>query len=554
MAVRYTRTKMPEKRISELLVSPFAALAILAVLCHGIQIFCDYKIWDGWLVADWQRTMRYDAMWRQYSEAGAPQQYLVHRFFTLFGSGVWRYKLASVIAYYITACGCYYLTIRTGFLKRQAALITSAFMLTCPGVMTLGEAALFPYVLGTLASVLAACAAVHSEVKSGIAHVGWRLLSIGLFFLGMTYYAMVVFYLAFFLLFVWFLWRREPSGSFRDFAKLVATRADYLLVPLVFWIARIRLMPTHGYYAGYNTPKLDPANFAEAYGSLFTKYLPGHFAELVSNPLVVLLVMVAGVLLARRWPLREPCSWRRLLGMGGVGIFLILLGCFPYACVKRTFDAATYSSNASQLIPIGGGLFLAAMVGAVRMALRRDRQGIVAMVLLVYLLVSFCGIWWTNALHWQALATKERAVFSKLTRDPAAQNVSIFLFVDAAAVPRTDHYYPPAITGVQVQEAFGDRSRFAIGQPWLPGLVFPQRFSASSIRTVIDRSTLAYQFEEVRTDGRQAYVSVSRGRARLSPEEWAWRDLGYRFAGKRGSAEYVAFLDSLAEVLVLPAM
>jgi type II secretory pathway component PulM len=519
------------------------------------MLISDYKIWDGWLVSDWQRSGRFEAMWRQYSEAGAPQQFWIHRAFAAFPFALLLYKIASCVALFGIASGIFFFATRGRFLGEQSALVASVFVATCPGLMAFGDGALFPYIAGECAFFLAAALAVEAEHRERGLHVAMRVLALFTFFCGLTYYAMVVFYLGFYLLFVRFLARRYEVASFQEWIVLFLKRTDYLLVPPVFWLLKGWFAPTHGYYAGYNTPKLDAANFAEAYGSLFTKYLPGHFAELASNPVIVLLVVVGGVLLARRWPLRQPRSWRRLLGTAGVGVFLVLLGCFPYACVKRTFDAATYSSNASQLIPIGGGFVLAALVGAVRMALPRDRHGIAAMVLLVYLLVSFCGIWWTNSLHWQARATKERAVAAKLTRDPAARNMAVFFFADTAPVPRTDQYYPPAITGVQVQEAFGgDRSRFAIAPPWVPGLAYPQRLAASSIRKIIEESTLVYQFEEVRTGGRQAYVSVNRGRARMSPEEWAWRDLGYRFAGKRGSAEYLAFLDSLAEVLVLPTM
>lgn len=155
---------LKEWSIGRLIRSPYALLALICVLCHGVLLLCDYKIWDGWLIANWQQNSRFDVMRTQYYPAGIQHHYFIHRLFGLFPHRIWLYKLASLLAYYGTACAFYHLTVVTKFLDRGEAILASVFMMSFPGMMTLGEAAVFPYVLGLFLFFSAACLAVHSEL------------------------------------------------------------------------------------------------------------------------------------------------------------------------------------------------------------------------------------------------------------------------------------------------------------------------------------------------------------------------------------------------------
>ena len=567
-------------RLVRYITSPYGILAVLALLCHGVLLLCDYKIWDGWFIENIQREGRFDVLWRWYFEVGVPHYYFLYRLFGLSIHRIWLHKFASLGAYLGIACGLYYTIHRSGFLKKPEALMASAFMLTFPGMMTLGEAALTPYVLGLFVFFIAAAMAVRSEFSTGGRYAALRVLAEVLFLVGLTYYyALVPFYLVFYLFFVDFLRRRYLLRRPIDMGRAVVQHFDYLILPLFFWWLKGKLAPTSGFYEGYRTLHFDLNQFLSSWGLFFNSYLFLHLSEMISNwPALVCGAAVALLTLRYgRASMPEPSSKKpqgkprgkktkqkqasgyqtqrelyKAACLFAFGCFAVFMGAFPYLMIGRLFYAYGYVSNSNLLIPIGAALILTAFLGAVRLLLVRwDGKGAVSAGLIAYLLTSFICIWTSNYLSWEAVCAKEQSLATKLRDDANAQVCSIFLVDDRFVIPKTD-IYPTAMASVQFEDALHKRSVFAFHVTYNPAYGRPSPLRRSTLDKIMLDTTIPYFFNEVDLTARQALVFITEGRRHYTPIDIGLRYLLLKRGLSSSNEELSRFLDDLVEIQVVP--
>jgi hypothetical protein len=521
--------------------SPYAALALLCVLCHGLLLLCDYKIWDGWMLANWEQNHRFDVMQRFFSEAAQPHYYY-HRLMGTLPQSVWLYKFVSVLAYLLSACAFFHLMTLTKFLSRREALLASAFMLTFPGALTLGDAAVFPYIFGMALSFVGACVVIHAELHTGGKHVALRLLGCTLLFLGFTYYAMLVFYAAFYLLFLWFL-RRRHAADLRGLAILVIKRADYLLLPIVFWGLKLCFIQPHGHYANYNQPRLDITRLSVGCQSLLKEGLISPFLSFSFN-FYLAVIVIGGAFFIKRHYFRGRASWHRLALHVLIGFFLLFLAGLPFISVGRTFASSGYGTNYSVLLPVGAGFILAALVEGLSLFLAGDRLRAYSSILMGLLLISFITTWNRNYLHWQALGARDQSVANHLRDSPVAASHFILHIQDDFRIPLTDDF-PMVMLAIQMQDAFGDRKHFAFRAqpPWGP-------VTAAEVNAKLAATTIDYFFEGVDPDSPQALVTIRPGPYGDNPRDIALTYLNLKWNPLSQADEVQKFLDGLTRVEV----
>jgi hypothetical protein len=540
-------TRSASQIVRNIVYSPYGALIVLALFCHGLLLFTDYKIWDGWMLVNWEQDGRYDDMNRFFSEAGQPHYYY-HRVVGMTSDPVWFYKLVSLFAYLGTGLLFYRVLTLSGLLRRQEAFIASAGMLTFPGMLTLGEGAMLPYTGGMFFFFVAAALAIAGEAQTGARHAALRAGAVAAFLLSFTYVALVVFYVTFYLLLMWVIGKKEKVVSWRQAAGMMARRMDYLMLPVAFWVFKSTYLKPYGYYAGYNQPQLDLYKMMAGYSSFVGQALIAPLSMVHLS--WVLALVVAGVAsavslgLGLRLKLEE--SLRRPMILACLGGFLLVMAALPYVAIGRTFSGSGYGTNYSLLVPLGGGLMLAALIGGIRVAFKRDARGVAANVALALVIAGFIGSWNRSYLHWQALGAKDRSVAYHLAQSELARACGIFAIQDEFRIRLTNDY-PDIVRAVQAQDAMGSRRIF--GYNSYP----PEYLSPEVIQRKIIQTTVPYAFEDVDVHSRQAGVRVEPGpvaKALQHADAIAWEYLWLKHFAQDSAKQMDIYLYGLTDVQV----
>lgn len=158
---------------------------------------------------------------------------------------------------------------------------------------------------------------------------------------------------------------RMPIG------RLAIQHADFLVLPLGFWLAKAALFAPSGVYEGYNALTLSGlANVPQAMGSIPSQVL----AEPLTRALAVagLPGLVVGAVVAL-WLTRrvradkgQPSIGAPIVALGGVA--LLALGVAAYLAVDRRPEIWDWSSRHQLLVPLGAGLLAVAAMRGVRVA------------------------------------------------------------------------------------------------------------------------------------------------------------------------------------------
>jgi len=138
--------------------------------------------------------------WEHYSQAGIQHHYFIHKAINFLPGSTFVYKSLSLLAYVIAALAAYDTLVRSKLLSREEGLLFGCICLSFPAMKTLGEAAVLPYVTGYSLFFVACTLALRAMQVAGGKSVFLRVLSIIAFLLSFTFYAMLVYFAAFFAL------------------------------------------------------------------------------------------------------------------------------------------------------------------------------------------------------------------------------------------------------------------------------------------------------------------------------------------------------------------
>lgn len=524
-------------------------LALFAALAHGLLLFCDYRIWDGWIIENIRQHSLWAGALEHYSQAGIQHHYFIHRFVNLFSPGTFTYKALSLIAYVVAALAACDVLVRSKILRMEESLMFGFICLSFPAMKTLGEAAVLPYVSGYALFFVASSLAVRAVQERAITAALLRILSILVFLLSFTFYAMLVYFAAFFALLIFVRYQycsgRNPARLFR--AVLGAT--DYAFLPPLFWLFKITSMSTYGFYKEYNQPKLS--------SEILTVALPNFFREAILRPFFdfpagmwpilafVLLAATCGMIM---FPARAPSRRDKSLLLIPLGLGLVVLGALPFFLVGRfLFDYTGYDSNNYTLLaPVGVGVTMVGIFGVIKSCLGERLGPKVVRVSLALLVAQFIFVWNNQRLHYQARSAKEHAFCQELAASPEMKNVSVVVVQDRYPTPRTDPLYPLSVVTSMIQAETGDRSKLAfflpnqssISETRIPrdfgelGLASRQasgfRIRKEDLDSMLIRTTIPFQFPQVRTDGPQVVMVIYPG-VKMSEQKLALKYLMAKF-------------------------
>jgi hypothetical protein len=538
--------------ISHLLLQAWKAapawsrIVAAGVLAHGIVLLTDHVLWDGWwYAADLARADGPAVMSRLFHEVGRPIDMAFYSPMRWLGGNpiTWA-KWFGVAAWLVAAVCVRDVLCRLVGLPVAVATSVATLVVTLPTFDLLGELALWMNTGCVLLFWLAWLLFSRLQALAGWQAIAVRLAALVMFFVSFDLNSnLVMFYAVAVAIAGLRLPDLQPATLLARLPRVAIRYADFLALPIIFWLWKTWFTPTSGFYAtGYNQPSLAPDRLMLGYVGLVVNFVFQGLAELFSSPnRVFAAVVVAGLTAAitKRFAATQPDAYLpRGLGLRLAlwGLFLLLSAAFPYIAVGQQLASEGWLSRNCILCPlpvamIACGLMMTANEWWLPSYPRAWLAGVAAFVTLG---VGGCA---TNYLAYQALGAKQLSVRNGLSAAIHDSNVAVVQLRDYAHVSRTIPYYPPIIWTFIAHEGSGLPKTFVFETATLiPDVVQPgpdgqpQRripqiaLDSQALDQAITDTTMPYALEGVPRQGPHILATVEPGYSGEKPS-----DLGLRY-------------------------
>jgi hypothetical protein len=251
--------------------------------------------------------------------------------------------------------------------------------------------------------------------------------------------------------------------TLRSTARFIRNYADFLVIPVLFWLLQRLAFPPQGIDEGYNQFRLEglwPLRWVSALkGSVVDPMVYSVIPlSLVWLGAVLLCTIFLFLMLGRRLPEPEQ-DGRRDLVLLIVGFFALFAALFPYLAVSKMPSYWDWLSRNARLVPLGVGLVLCL---GVRVALTRIRVNSRSLLLAncLFLCVMISGNLRVYPQYWLDWY-KAVSLVKEFKQSAEIKTHTTFLFKDECedmnAKRRVYRFYE---YGALMTLAFGEDSRF----------------------------------------------------------------------------------------------
>jgi hypothetical protein len=511
----------------------WACIVAAGLVAHGVVLLTDYVLWDGWwYAADLARPDGPAVMARLFQEVGRPIDMWFYEPLRWSGGDpvVWAKWLGA--AAWIASAVCIATVLRRlARLHASVATAVGLLVVTLPIFDLLGELALW---MNTACVLLFWLAWV---IVSRLPHLPrWpalaaRFAALALFFVSFNLNSnLVMFYAVAVAIAGLRLPDLRPATLRARLTAAMPCHADFLALPVVFWLWKTWFTPTSGFYAtGYNQPSLAPDRLASGYLGMARDFVLRGVMGFFWSPTWIafaLILAVAAMLAMRRSPFRQQFAdaphdgGLRLMGWGA---FLLAAAAFPYVAVGQGLATEGWLTRNCILCPLPVALMV---VGGLLSVNRWWLRGFptawfAGVVAIVVLGVGGCL---HNYLVYQALGAKCLAVRAKLSMVIRDSSPAMIQLRDYCPIPRTIPYYPPVIWTFIANDELEPPRTFVIetallapdvlqpgpdGQPRRVVPIIPMR--PTSLDEAITNTTMPYALERVPRKGPQLLASIGPG-------------------------------------------
>ena len=529
-------------------------------IAHFLVPLTDYIIWDGWWYAtDLGRVEGPAIMARLFHEVGRPLDMAFYGPLRLAGGDatIWAKWLSTVT--WIAAAVCTGAVLRRlGGLSPTVASAVAALAAAAPVFDMLGELALWMNTACVLLFWVAWLFVSLLPTLRGWGALGVRLAALALFFVSFDLNSnLVMFYAVAATLVSLRLRDLRPSTLRQRLPSLTIHYADFLALPVVFWLWKTWFTPANGFYAsGYNQPSLAPDRLAIGYFGLFIDFVLRGLVDLVSSPLCLAVASLAGIVTAiaivrLRVPHTDVDGYRRLgLWLALSGVFLLAAAAFPYIAVGQALAHEGWLTRNCILCPLPVALIACgAALELNRWLPARPHAWLITVAMLVVLSAGGCI---RNYLAWQAFGAKQWSIREKLNQAIDKTGACAIQLRDYAYVPGTIPYYPPIIwtyigsTPPELPKTFVIETTTAAADVFQRGpggdieRTVPQiPLTPHILDQLITATTMPYALERVSRTGPQLLVMVEPGFNAESPTALGLRYLLLRWLDGNRLPEFV---------------
>jgi hypothetical protein len=408
--------------------------------------------WDDWTLVGLSPTALVHGFW----ELGLPWiGYFYAALFSMPLPGLighvvvfWAYLL-STLALHAVLC-------RLPGLSRMDALVAALTFALLP--VNYARIALIDltYGLSLLAFLAATWLLIRYLEDGGLRH---RLAALGLYLCSFTTASLLVLYVVPMVVAALIIGKsgRQPIQT------AVLRHADFLCLPVAYWVLRSTFLAPSGVYEGYNA--LTPRGLAQVPGSMLSVptqvlFEPLYRAVMVAGLLGVAAGVVAAIWLLRRSRVVEVGSFVSAPTLALIGAVVLGLGVLAYLAVGLVPTIWDWSSRHQLLVPLGAGLLAAAAARGVKGAARAGRAiGLV----IVGMLLGISAVADARTLKaYQADWFKQAALIESARALPAMRAARHIRVIDSATafntLSRTYRFYE---YNALFSEAMGDTRRLA---------------------------------------------------------------------------------------------
>ncbi|QIO52830.1 hypothetical protein HA461_17280 [Rhizobium leguminosarum bv. trifolii] len=391
-----------------------------------------------------------------FSSAGVPV-FTYYVWPMAFAGNVFLLKSTVIIGVYLIAIFSYLLASKSGFFSERESLVLAIFtqLLPIPTITVIFTYSIYfnAYALFLLATYFF----LSIESMRGRSHYLLRVLAICIYFIAFTLNSLLVLYAAGFAL-VYAVWLKRTGRRVRHARELLSTfwsfclaRADFTILPLVYWVSKAIFYQRSGLYSNYNGFTLDAESIARnsyqfiVNGIIFplAKSLDDWNSYLYLGAALCSILFVACFVFVNRGDARNAeLDERRGDGFKifGFGLFALLCGTLPYILVGKSPAPGVLMRNA-MLMPLPISVVGIGIWRVVKFRSTNLRSHSVAIVLFVSLLTVFTGRWWESYAAWQARAAKDLAVSQYLADHPEWSAFSVYWIADKLPIsPEVSEY------------------------------------------------------------------------------------------------------------------
>ncbi|MFM8719211.1 MAG: hypothetical protein ACKOFH_06725 [Chthoniobacterales bacterium] len=545
------------------------AVAAAGLLAHGIVVFTDYILWDGyWYYAELVPGVGAPGMKRLFSEIGRPLDYYFLLPFTVF-TGAVAPKIASLVAWVLVPIPLM-IVLREGA-KFPAGLAFAVALVSAvlPVFDVLGEIALFMNVFALLIFWCGMAALVRLSQKRGVRALVWRIAAILLLLAAFNLNSLLVFFYGL----VAFLFAcRIVLSPRRDILtygfSLLCRFADFFALPVIFWVLKSVLTPVHGYYVGHNMPVFSAERAVSGVLSLVA-FVQGEAVEFFSSGVAVGVALVAALVVAvglgarsalREGKIKDPrltaAAFVSLFG----GIVLLLAAAFPYAVVDQPLASFGWVSRNCILTPFPLALILCGFFLALNQLFLSHRPSAWT-VPIVFIVVLGIFVSNRNYMQWQALGAKQDSIGLKMRAALETSKAVVVQMRDYFMIPDTIYYYAPIVwtyvgAGNKTNpETFVFDTAQSIPHQEMKTetgesrIVFPQvPVTGELLGQMIEQTTMPYMLRNIPLTGPQIMFIVQQGKLGNDGVSLGARYLWLKWFNPDGLPE---FLDQVTETHVL---
>jgi hypothetical protein len=272
----------------------------------------------------------------------------------------------AFVAYLLSALVLHGILLRIPWLSRVDAVVAALTFAVLP--VNYARIALvdLPYALSLLAFLAATWLLIRSIEGGGLLR---RLAALGLYLFSFYTASLLVLYLVPVALAAAIAWK-STGVPFRSF---VLRHADFIALPVAYWVLKTTFFTPSGVYDGYNALSMrGMAQVPRAMLSIPNQVLiePLDRAVTVAGLLGILVGVAVAAWLVRRSRVAERGSFVSAPVLALAGAAMVGLGVFAYLVVGKTPVVWDWSSRHQLLVPLGAGLLAAAAARGARGGLK----------------------------------------------------------------------------------------------------------------------------------------------------------------------------------------
>lgn len=399
-------------------------------LAHGLMIFNHGVFWDDWVIYNMDHALIID----RFKQTGLLWIGYLHIITS--SGGVIAYRVATFVCY-LLAAWCLYGVLKELKTDRYSRLFLVFFFALFPVNSARTAMITMPYsICYALFFIGFWLTSRYQKTRS----VRYRIPALLFLFVSFTTNSLLVFYLIIILYLIYV--ERPETRIFSNWLRLVPCYADFLLLPILFWVVKKTYMKPYGLYAGYNKTSVDGFSrviidtfrvFETSFLAVIDKSTGYPLLSKIFNkaasagpyiPFVGIAVLVFVLLLCKRYQKKFDLESYETLWILLLGGFLFLLAAFPYVAVGKMPHLQDWENRHQLLIPLGASLLL---VYSVKLLSRHT-----AFTLPTYLFLMFIFIHANMSEHisLQRDWYKQLSLIENMRKSPTIRNNTSFLFRD----------------------------------------------------------------------------------------------------------------------------